>query len=90
MIIDQDAVTKIYIVMPFMDGMADTEGKPEFEWPHKDYCEVFFNRDKAEKCLLAKQKADIECTYIIMESILTCAKHETMNEYCAINTVCWF
>lgn len=88
--IDHDAKIKIFIVMPYMDGMSDIDGgKSEFEWPHTDYCEVYFHRDGAETALLRMQKADPEATYIILESISFCARHNHVNEYCILDTAQW-
>lgn len=88
--INHDAKVKIFLVMPYMDGMSDIDGgQPEFEFPNLDYCEVHFSKEGAETALLKKQKADPEATYIIMESITFAAKHDHLNEYCLADTVQW-
>jgi hypothetical protein len=88
--INHDAKVKIFLVMPFMDGMSDVDGgKPEFEFPHLDYCTVHFSKDEAEQALLKMQKSDPDATYIILESITFAAKHENLNEYCLADTVQW-
>ncbi len=88
--INHDAKIKIFLVMPYMEGMSDIDGgRPEFEFPDLRYCEVYFSKETATKALLEMQKKDPEETYITMESIMFAAKHENLNEYCAVDTVQW-
>lgn len=88
--INHDAKVKIFLVMPYMEGMSDIDGgKPEFEFPHLDFCKVHFCKDEAEISLLEMQKKDPEATYIIMESISFAARHNGLSEYCLASTVQW-
>lgn len=91
MIINHDAKIKLYIVMPYMDGMSDCDGGKEifFEWPHKDYVRVHFSRESAELDMLAMAKIDNVNTYIIAETICFSAKHDDFDEYSIIDTVNW-
>lgn len=88
--INHDAKVKIFLVMPYMDGMSDIDGgRPDFKFPDLRYCEVHFSKQEATNALLGMQKKDPEATYIIMESINFTAKHDQLNEYCALDTVQW-
>lgn len=88
--INHDAQVKIFLVMPYMDGMSDIDGgRPDFKFPDLKHCEVHLSKECAEMALLKKQKENTDSTYIIMESIAFAAKHDHIDEYFMVDTKKW-